>query len=182
MIGSSSSSVDVAKELALGETIVWRGGPDPRSAMWNSIGIVPFALIWIVIAGSGFIEAFARADHLSEVATLAFVIIGVSLLVAPVFEYFRSYGTSYAITDRRLLISKNGGRSLQSLRLDRIGQVARVEAWGRTTLRIPAVLVSGEDVERSADYIKLHGLRDGDRAFQLLTRQGEDASLPFNRP
>lgn len=131
-----------------------------------------FGCLWLLITGSGFVRLLRDGQALAAACTLIFVASGLFMVCAPVVAYRQASAAVYAITDRRLLIVERGGRSTTSILLARIGQVKRLRKRGRVTLRIPTSTVNDGEGLAQVQYIDLHGLADGERAFELLTRHG----------
>lgn len=161
----------VSAELAPGERILWSERPDPVTCMMSKGGMALFAIVWLVICGSSVFAASGRGDVAGTLVGLAFMGVGIFMLLVPIAQYRSARGTLFAITPRRLIIARNKGGSLKSILLSGIRQVERIKKRGKITLRIPASLVSDGDGGQKVDYIDLHGLRDGERAYRLLTKQ-----------
>jgi len=160
----------ITAELASGERVVWSGRPDPFAAMLSQHYAVLFAIAWLAMAGAGVSAAARSGETFGVIFGLLFVAIGVVILATPISAYRGARRTVIAITDRRLIVAKNGGRNIISVQLSGIRQVERIARRGRVTLRIPTALVSDGDGGQKVDYTDLHGLSEGDHAFRLLTQ------------
>ena len=169
MLSKETSSV-FANELSLGEGILWSGRPDPLMSMQSKSGIALFAVVWLAISTISFEAATRRGELFGTLFALLFVGLGIWMLAAPLLEYRRARRTIVAITGQRLLIASSNGRSVQSIKLSGVRHVERIAKNGRLTLRIPTALVSDGDGGQKVDYTDLHGLRDGERAYRLLTQ------------
>ncbi|HZG09739.1 MAG TPA: hypothetical protein VEZ70_12235 [Allosphingosinicella sp.] len=157
--------------LVAGEHIVWTGKPNPASTMMSKWAVALFAIPWLLGTGYGFLSARAAGDQAEMVVAFIFVCVGLVMLATPVAAFFRARRTTFAITNRRLLAITRNGRSLTSILLSGVRQVERFDRHGGTTLRVPTALVSDGEGGRSVDYLELHGLSDGERAYQLLVGQ-----------
>ena len=139
-------------------------------SMQSKSGIALFAVVWLAISTISFEAATRRGELFGTLFALLFVGLGIWMLAAPLLEYRRARRTIVAITGQRLLIASSNGRSVQSIKLSGVRHVERIAKNGRLTLRIPTALVSDGDGGQKVDYTDLHGLRDGERAYRLLTR------------
>lgn len=163
-------ALELSQELGDGEIIRWIGNPHPRSSALSTVGQMIFGILWSLVAVSGLVSGLADGNRVAAAFVFVFVLIGAFMVCAPIITYFGARRTIYAVTDRRLIISAKDGRSTTSILLSRIGQVERVRKGDRITLRIPTNTVTDGDGLRTIDYTELHGLTDGERAFELLTR------------
>lgn len=109
----------INQELDPGEKIQWIDRPapaffTPKSTPLFLFGIPStiFALFW-VFGTSGFkLPDFSRGINGLPVMTLfglPFILIGIGMLLSPLWAYFKSTGTIYLITNRRALIIETGG-------------------------------------------------------------------------
>ena len=160
----------LARELAPGEHIQWSGRPDPAAAMVGQWLAVPFAVLWLAITINGFIETWRDGHHIASAFVLIFVAIGIFVLFAPLIEYVLARRTAFAITERRLLVVSRRGRLVKSVLLSGVRQVERVIKRRGVTLRIPTALINDAESGSRIDYIQLHGLRDWEPAYRLLTQ------------
>jgi hypothetical protein len=155
-------------DLAPGERIIWSGRPDPTTSMVSDWPAIPFAAVWLAISGAGFHRSLTDGEKGGAAVTGVFVLIGLFILSQPIMAFVRARSTAFAITDRRLLIARKNGRTIKSILLSGIRQVERVHKRRGMTLRIPTSLVSDGDGGQKVDYLELHGLRDGEKAYRLL--------------
>jgi len=161
----------VSAHLRPGEHIQWSGRPDPSTSMMSKAGVALFALAWLAVSGGGLVAASRDGAIVGMLFALLFVGIGLFMLILPGLEYHAARRTIFAITEHRLIIATKNGRSIKSIQLSGIRQVERIAKRDKVTLRIPTALVSDGEGGQKVDYTDLHGLRDGDRAFRLLTEQ-----------
>lgn len=160
----------LSKELAAGEHIVWSGQPDAWMSMSSKWVAIPFGFLWTGATLGGAIYASQHGDDIGIAVGLLFACIGLYMLSTPAIDYLDAKGTLFALTERRLLVVRKSGRHIQSLARSGIRQVERAERNGRVTLRIPTRLVSDGDGGQTIDYVELHGIREADRVFRLLTQ------------
>ena len=109
----------IKTELEIGERIDWCEMPvkaffTPQSVASVLFGIpwTAFAVFWTVAAGIGTISIKGGISvfTLFPLFGIPFILIGIGMLSAPLFTYFKSRKTVYVITDRRA-ITFEGGRS-----------------------------------------------------------------------
>jgi hypothetical protein len=109
-------------ELQPGESLLWAGTTDPARAAISALPAalfgVPFAgfaLFWITMAYRGS-HAISNSSHnpiggvfsFFPLFGLPFLLIGLGIVFAPLFVYFKSQKTVYAITDKRVLVILGG--------------------------------------------------------------------------
>jgi hypothetical protein len=178
---SDREAEGVAREyLDPGERLLWAGRPDPRSAIPASIGIFVFAIPWTAFAlfwmwgASGFGAAFREGGEEAGgfryffLFGLPFVLIGIGMLLSPLWIYRKARSTVYAVSDRRLLITHGEGtRSVHSLPGRLLGSIEmkeRRDGRGDLVFQQPA---SGEN--SSGTSFAFHGVGDV-RAVERLIR------------
>lgn len=103
----------------------------------------------------------------------AFLSAGLYIVLRPFLTAYAAKRTTYTITNRRLVISARGGRSIKSVRLSAISQVEQIKRGDTIDLRIPAAIVSVHEHGPTTDYITLYGLVYGEEVFRLLTQHVE---------
>ncbi len=115
-------------ELQPGESLCWTGVADPRRATLSAIpaalfGIpfAGFALFWISGAyhASSSISkspnAFAKSFSFFPLFGLPFLLVGLAIVLAPLWAYLKGRSTVYAVTNQRVLvISGTSNRSVKS--------------------------------------------------------------------
>jgi hypothetical protein len=167
----------LARELAPGERVAWRGRPSPIGralSAWGTflfgIPFFAFSVFWTYAATNGFNEP-RRADIVafSKLAWLwggAFVLVGASLLLSPAWEWWAARRTLYAITDRRaILIEAPLWRTTtQSFAGERLGSVVRRESRsGRGDLifeREATKGAKGSTVYRDVGFFGIDGVHE----------------------
>ena len=118
----ADAQVMVRSELQAGESLQWTGTADAGRAaisalpaMLFGIPFAGFALFWITAAYRG-THAISRSSSNSIGGVfsffpffgLPFLLIGLGIVSAPLFAYFKALKTTYAITDKRVLIITDG--------------------------------------------------------------------------
>ena len=125
------------RALDPGEHLLWSGSPDPgRSATQ----VLPAALFGIPFAGFAAFWMYtayhmtARGAHLPGGWALfplfgtPFLLIGLGVILSPLWTYLGARRTVYAVTDQRaLIISAVGARGVESFSHDDIGDLSMVE-------------------------------------------------------
>jgi hypothetical protein len=115
-------------ELQSGESLNWAGTADPGRAALAAlpatlVGLpfAGFALYWMNTAyqASSHIskrpDAFAKGFSVFPIFGLPFLLIGLSMLLAPLWAYLKGRSTVYAVTNQRILVISGGGsRSVKS--------------------------------------------------------------------
>src|SRR5258707_1358605 len=115
-------------ELQSGESLYWTGTADPRraalSALPASIFGIPFAgfaLFWITqayhatSAMSKSDNAFAKGFAVFPIFGLPFFLVGLGIILAPLWAFLKGANPVYAVTNQRVMIIPGGGnRSVKS--------------------------------------------------------------------
>jgi hypothetical protein len=125
----------VSQELQQGEHIEWIGQPYPGRYARGFAKIVLFALPWTafslfwIAAAAGFrIPDFREGFDFFPLFGLPFLLIGITMLLRPLREYFKAHRIVYAVTNRRALILQLGkSKKITGYSIDEIGQVTRIE-------------------------------------------------------
>jgi len=116
-------------ELQSGESLCWTGTADPGraalSALPASIFGIPFAgfaLFWITqafhatSAMSKSNNAFAKGFSVFPIFGVPFLLVGLGIILAPLWAFLKGGNTVYAVTNQRVMIITGGGnRSVKSL-------------------------------------------------------------------
>jgi hypothetical protein len=112
----------VQSELQSGESLQWTGLANPAraaiSALPASLFGLPFAgfaLFWMTAAYRGS-HAISKSSNnpiggvfsFFPLFGLPFLLIGLGVVFAPLFAYFKAQKTAYAITDKRVLVISAG--------------------------------------------------------------------------
>ncbi|GAB4280724.1 MAG: hypothetical protein Kow0029_25480 [Candidatus Rifleibacteriota bacterium] len=108
------------RELYSGESVIWLGVPVPRLfkpettvAFLFSIPWTAFSIFWICGASGFSFPDLGKGFHpfmLFPLFGLPFVLIGLGMMLSPVFSYLKDCKTLYAITNQRV-ITITGGRT-----------------------------------------------------------------------
>jgi hypothetical protein len=115
--------------LQSGESLYWSGAADPSRAALSAlpaaifgIPFAGFALFWINGAyhASSHIskrpDAFAKGFSFFPLFGLPFLIIGLGIVLAPLWAYLTGRSTVYAVTNQRVMVITGGARrSVRSL-------------------------------------------------------------------
>lgn len=117
-------------ELQSGETLYWTGTPDPRRAAFTAlpasffgIPFAGFALFWIYNAFNA-TSAMSRSGHnsftkgfsLFPLFGLPFLLVGLAVILAPLWAYRKGLSTVYAVTNQRIMvITGSSNRSVKSI-------------------------------------------------------------------
>lgn len=113
-------------ELASGERLVWADRPDPKARTRRSWPRLAFGAVVTLIAGAWSVQAMATHGGLA-LTGLVFVAIGILITTLPLWRR-RDGQTVYAITDRRLMIIRDGAnRRVRSFQPDDIETLERRE-------------------------------------------------------
>ena len=116
-------------ELQSGESLYWTGTADPRrlalTALPASIFGIPFAgfaLFWISQAyhatsamSKSSNNAFTNGFKVFPLFGLPFLLIGLGVILAPLWAFLKGGNTVYAVTNQRVMVITGGGnRSVKS--------------------------------------------------------------------
>jgi hypothetical protein len=129
----------VRRELEPGESIRWMEQPIPRFFSCGTVAIVLFSIPWTAFAifwicgAAGF-----KAPNFHEggfaffpLFGVPFVLIGLGMMLTPVWAYRKALKTVYAITSRRALAIEGGWTTtVRSYRPDQLTNVYRKERRG----------------------------------------------------
>jgi hypothetical protein len=131
------------EQLSGGERLLWAGSPAPGSA---ALGALPATVFGIPFTGFAafWISSTARITTREEgpwalfpLFGVPFLLIGLGLLLAPLWAYLAARNTVYAVTERRaLIISGSRSRRVRSFTGAEVGNITRVEradGWGTVT-------------------------------------------------
>ena len=116
-------------ELQPGESLYWTGVADPRRAAITAlpaslfgIPFAGFALFWITTAYNGThamskssSNAFTKGFSFFPLFGVPFLLVGLGIILAPLWAYLKGLNTSYAVTNQRvMIISGSGSRTVKS--------------------------------------------------------------------
>ena len=142
--GEAMDSDSFAGRLLTGERILWTGQP-AAGLLFTSrdIFLVPFSLAWLGIVVSSFGAMFGHGVNFEAAGPMFVIFPAVFLCVGLYFVFGRfavdawlRSSTRYAVTDRRILITRSGPfSSFTALGLDRLPDTRLTErAGGRGTI------------------------------------------------
>jgi PH (Pleckstrin Homology) domain-containing protein len=116
-------------ELQSGESLYWTGTADPRRAALTAfpaglfgIPFAGFALFWITSAyhatsamSTSSSNSFTRGFAIFPLFGLPFLLIGLGVILTPLWVYLKGLSTVYAVTSQRVMIITGGSsRSVKS--------------------------------------------------------------------
>ena len=126
----SDAQLRAQSELQSGESLYWTGTADPGRAALSAlpaavfgIPFAGFALFWIT-------QAYRATSHISHNSNnsfasgfsvfplfgVPFLLIGLGIVLAPLWAYLKGSSTVYAVTNQRvMIITGNGSRTVKSL-------------------------------------------------------------------
>jgi hypothetical protein len=127
----------VDAELAKGETIAWIGQPIPWRFACSSIPIalfgVPFtafAFFWIAGASGFRFPGSSNAFSFFPLFGIPLVLVGLGMLLSPLWMLYRAGQIVYAVTDRRALVIERsllGRVTIRSFEPARLTDVTRTQ-------------------------------------------------------
>jgi len=168
----------LARELAAGESLRWADVAVPRFFSMATIAPMLFAVPWTAFAvfwicgASGFkMPDFSRGGFsFFPLFGVPFVLIGIGMLLSPVWRWLRLRRTLYAVTDRRAILFAGGlTRTVRSIAPDGLDDLCRRErrdgtgdvVFARRTWR-------DSDGDRRTEEIGFMSVRDPRTAEQQL--------------
>jgi len=118
MLTDPQVSYDVQRELESDESLLWAGKPQPTRMMIPALPASGLGIVWTsftvnFIVGwysfghrdvSGPSGLFGMHGILSSLFFVPFILIGVGMLLSPLWCYVIARNTVYAVTDKRALI------------------------------------------------------------------------------
>jgi hypothetical protein len=106
------SIIDFTKNLLKGETIVWSGKPAQGLLLTGRDWMrIPFSLLWSAIAIFGAISVLAKESSpiIVKLFGVLFVLFGIYFVAGRfLLDAWLRGGMSYAVTNKRILISRSG--------------------------------------------------------------------------
>jgi hypothetical protein len=110
----SALQLKVNRELEAGETVAWIQMPIPYFFTKESAAMFLFSIPWIafVVCGAAGIKVpyFSNGVESFPAFGVPFLLIGIAMLLAPLWTYRKALRTVYVITDRRAITSTEDGR------------------------------------------------------------------------
>jgi hypothetical protein len=149
-------------ELQSGESLYWTGTANPGRAALSAlpatiVGIpfAAFALFWITQAYhatsaiSKSNNAFAKGFSVFPIFGVPFLLIGLGIILAPLWAFLKGGNTVYAVTNQRvMIITGSGNRSVKSLMpadIVSIDHRERPDGSGDIAITTNAVIRSGNN-------------------------------------
>lgn len=128
-------------EMRPGEKLIWADRPVDMGAFRRKkygmalfgVAFLAFALFWTAAAsGMIFMQGTGTAvDFIFPMFGLPFIVVGLGMVLSPIWATFQGRRTLYALSDQRALMSVGGlKRSIKSWPLDEIAEVSRTETSG----------------------------------------------------
>jgi hypothetical protein len=130
------------REIASGERLIWYAQPRPGRLAWRATPLVLFGIPWTAFAvfwmcgAAGFSMPHLDKDMgpmswmplLFPLFGLPFVLIGLGMLLSPLWLMRKASRTLYAITDRRAIVFSGGwSTTITSYGPERLTQLTRKE-------------------------------------------------------
>jgi membrane protein YdbS with pleckstrin-like domain len=113
--------------LARGETIAWEGNPELWPYTLRAFGLGLFGFVWLIIPYAMWTMLHEGKGMGTETKTsmelflIPFFVIGLMLMLAPIYQFFSHKGTRYILTNKRVVIVQGGlWRNIKFLDYDRI--------------------------------------------------------------
>ena len=97
----------VTRELHDGEELVWHDRPSPGAVARAWLVVSLFGMFYFGFSVFWITGAAQSDDPLFPLFGIPFVLIGFSLVGAPLWQIFVAKGTIYAITDKRIVILRS---------------------------------------------------------------------------
>lgn len=158
-------AMSLQPELDPKERLRWARQPLPgRFAFSRSIAMVlmglffvVFSNLWMGIAatfGAAAGGTFGQVGQLFWMFGLPFLIIGLCLVLSPIYRFIKARRMIYAVTDRRVIIlSQFPSRTVQSFERQRLGRVdKKVGGGGAGNLTFFTEIREGYDSNHTARY------------------------------
>ena len=102
-----------------GERLFWRGAPDATVTFGpEDKFLVPFSLLWGGFAIFWEIGVSTDGWGFGTIWGVPFVVVGLYLIFGRfIYKRWNRQHTRYAISDQRIIVSRNSGRNVQSIAL-----------------------------------------------------------------
>ena len=165
-------------ELEQGEHLLWVGQEDAQRSALQSTPVFLFAIPWT--AGTAhFMWSWPHHDWASLLFQGSFVLLGILMLLTPLWTYLLARRTVYGITDRRvILLTQTWTRTVQSYGEREITNLVRTErADGSGDLAFAKRETSDGDGGRKSVDVKLIGVpkvREVERLLQATFKKESD--------
>jgi hypothetical protein len=192
----------VDAELAKGERVIWVGQPIPWRFARSSIPTVllgipftAFACFWIAAASGFRFPDFSKPQGLFPLFGVLFVLVGLGMLLSPLWMLYRAGRIVYAVTDRRALVIERGilgqatVRSFEPARLTDVTRIQYADGSGnlvflreyRPDRRYGADGRRGRFVE--VGFLAVPDVKEvEDRIRELVGKAGDSSGGPGSNP
>ena len=181
LVNTTSQSI-VQPELEPGEQFLWAGQPKPSRIAFKSMGTFIFGIIWTAFcvnfalswANFGSVKrpgGMSAFDVIFLVFPGLFILIGLAMLASPLWVYLHAMRTSYAVTNKRILIVQAGrSRTVQSYSQGDIGDIVRTEGPDKSgDLTFAQKVYTNSDGDRHTTLIQFVGIPEV-RSVENLVR------------
>ena len=119
-----------AAELAPDERLIWAGQPRPDLVLRSAYFLVPFGIVFTVIASIWTIVGLALTFGIMAPCGLPFLAVGIGLILSPIWLRAMARKTLYALTDRRAIVWEPGwfgAITVRNYTAAGLGHMARIE-------------------------------------------------------
>jgi Bacterial PH domain len=128
-MNSNDAQLHAQSELQSNESLYWAGTADPRRAAFAAlpasifgIPFAGFALFWVTQAyhatsamSKSSSNAFTNGFRLFPLFGVPFLLVGLGIILAPLWAFLKGASTVYAVTNQRVMIISGGNsRSVKS--------------------------------------------------------------------
>ncbi len=175
----------VEKELETGEKIVWIGMPVPKFFIPKATGTfifgIPwtaFAIFWTVTASWGvFQSGNANIFWLFPLFGIPFIVVGIGMLLSPVFAYKKALKTVYVITDKRAItFDYIWSREIRSYPPNKLQEIYRKEnSDGTGDVIISCRNWKDSDGDRQSEELGFIHIEAPKNAEQMLKKLAKEA-------
>jgi hypothetical protein len=169
----------VEDELEVGESVLWSAQPRPGRMVWASLPIFLFAIPWTgfavfwICGASGFQFPTLRGPAgLFPLFGLPFVLIGCTMLCAPLWAMRKAGRTLYVISDRRTILFEGGwSTTVRSFGSQSLGDITRKQrADGSGDIILERRTWRDNDGDRRTSSVGFYGI-DNVKAVEALLRR-----------
>lgn len=164
---SANPLIVMQSEMRPGEKLIWADRPSSlrshamQHVVTSVFGIpfLAFALFWTWMA-SGMLNSDrggtgTSIDYLFPMFGLPFILVGIGLVLSPLWGMWKGAKTMYALTDQRVIVAEGGAsRSVQSWSLEDVDEITRTDRGGTGDVVFSKSWVSNR---KNNGYWKYHG-------------------------
>lgn len=173
----------VTGELEPGERVVWSSSPKPKlfsgGTLVTFLFAIPwtgFAIFWVAGAAGFKIPRSLSFALLFPLFGVPFILIGIVMLLSPLFAYQNALRTAYIITDRRVIIIDGGrSRTIRSFYPDNLSDVFRREhsdGTGDVIINRNAWRDSdGDRKTQELGFFRIHNAKNAETMLKQLSRR-----------